>query len=266
MERVGVLIDKLQQQLSQKASVGDMLITTQMLQGELLMQAEQINGADNYENKKVVVSVPNASIFATSFAVAQDQYKPISKPEPEPEPVGEPEAEPEIKLPEETPAPTPKPEPEPIPHVAEEKPWHSVFPETSNTTKPWAIDPMLDVPTLAHQEKRVYELNDVIADEKAPALNERLKEDKVELADVLVDTPIHDLKKAISINDRHRFVSELFRGDEVMYERSIKTINSFNIYPEAEYWIQRELKVKLGWDVSLPIVKAFDQLVKRRFA
>ena len=44
------------------------------------------------------------------------------------------------------------------------------------------------------------------------------------------------------------FINDLFRGDEAMYERSIKTINSFNIYPEAEYWISRELKVKLGWN------------------
>ena len=51
-----------------------------------------------------------------------------------------------------------------------------------------------------------------------------------------------------------------------MYERSLKTINSFNIYPEAEYWIQRELKVKLGWLEEQEAVKVFDQLVKRRFS
>ncbi len=82
----------------------------------------------------------------------------------------------------------------------------------------------------------------------------------------LQDSPIRDLKKAISINDRHRFIRELFRDDETMYERSIKTINSFHIFAEAEYWIQRELKVKLGWDVTLELVKVFDQLVRRRFS
>jgi hypothetical protein len=81
----------------------------------------------------------------------------------------------------------------------------------------------------------------------------------------LTDSPIRDLKKAIGINDRYVFINELFRGDEVMYERSIKTINNFKILPEAEYWIQRELKVKLGWDEGSGTVKHFDQLVKRRF-
>jgi hypothetical protein len=32
-----------------------------------------------------------------------------------------------------------------------------------------------------------------------------------------------------------------------MFERCLKTINSFNIYPEAEYWMNRELMLKLGW-------------------
>ena len=84
--------------------------------------------------------------------------------------------------------------------------------------------------------------------------------------EVLKETPIKDLRKAIGINDRFLFINDLFRGDEVMYERSIKTINSFNIYPEAEYWISRELKIKLGWDNELPVVAQFDQLVKRRFS
>ena len=38
-----------------------------------------------------------------------------------------------------------------------------------------------------------------------------------------------------------------------MYERSIKTINNFRILPEAEYWMERELKIKLGWDDSREI-------------
>jgi hypothetical protein len=86
------------------------------------------------------------------------------------------------------------------------------------------------------------------------------------MASKLQEVPIRDLKRAISINDRHRFIQELFRGDETMYERSIKTINSFVIGAEAEFWIQRELKVKLGWNTNDELVTTFDQLVRRRFA
>jgi len=102
--------------------------------------------------------------------------------------------------------------------------------------------------------------------EQQESFNDRLKENRTELMHSLKETPIRDLRKGIGINDRFVFISELFRGDEPMYERSIKTINSFNIYPEAEYWMNRELKIKLGWDDTKEIVKHFYQLVKRRFA
>jgi hypothetical protein len=51
-----------------------------------------------------------------------------------------------------------------------------------------------------------------------------------------------------------------------MYERSIKTINNFRILQEAEYWMVRELKVKLAWDDEKETTKHFYQLVKRRFS
>lgn len=79
-------------------------------------------------------------------------------------------------------------------------------------------------------------------------------------------TPIKDLKKAISVSDRYLFINELFRGEESEYERSIKTINNFNVYQEARYWMDRELKLKLGWDDKRPVVKQFINLVQRRFA
>ncbi|HSN10300.1 MAG TPA: hypothetical protein VLS85_14770, partial [Hanamia sp.] len=86
------------------------------------------------------------------------------------------------------------------------------------------------------------------------------------LSQSLTSVPIKDLRKAIGVNDRFLFINELFRGDEAMYERSIKTIQNFTIYAEAEFWIKRELKVKIGWLDSHPVVKQFDQLIKRRFA
>jgi hypothetical protein len=267
MERVGVLINKLQEQLSQKADVHNMLVTAQLLHSELLHHATKINGV---ESRKVAVMVPNVVAVAPLTAkeeVAFDSYKPVPKPESEPEPLPEPVAEPEVPLPEPAPMPTPRPEPEPIPHFVEQKPWLSVFPVKEEKVGAWALDPVLEIPTLAHQKKVVYELNDIMSDEGGVAsINDKLKEEKFELASQLQSTPVKDLKKAISINDRHRFVNELFRGDETMYERSIKTINSFHIFAEAEYWIQRELKVKLGWDTTLELVRTFDQLVKRRFS
>jgi hypothetical protein len=130
----------------------------------------------------------------------------------------------------------------------------------------WLHNLMKEIPTLAHQ-KEIRELNDVMSQQiNGASLNDKLKQGSVEVADVLTREPVRDLKKAIGVNDRFVFVQELFRGDEVMYERSIKTINSFNILQEAEYWIERELKLKLAWDDSKDTVRHFCQLVSRRFS
>ena len=140
-------------------------------------------------------------------------------------------------------------EPDPLPASDQYNPAFNVQPEA---------------PTLS-QHQRERELHEVIG-EKTPSLNDRLKEDKKEVAHSLKDIPIKDLRKGIGINDRFSFVNELFRGDEDMYERSIKTINNFGILSEAEYWINRELKFKLGWNDNKESVQHFYQLVRRRFA
>ena len=268
MERVGVLINKLQEQFLQKADVQNMLVTVQLLQNELSFS---FNGENGIETKKVSVIVPKAAAVSAAQirheAAENGAYKPVPKPESEPAPVSEPMPAPEDPLPEPGPLPTPKPEPEPIPHFGEQNPWLTVFPRNEDRRTSWSLDPVLDIPTLAHQEKVVYELNDAMINEGTLAsVNDKLKQNRAELGSFLQETPVRDLKKAISINDRHRFIHELFRDDENMYERSIKTINGFHIFAEAEYWIQRELKLKLGWDTRLELVKTFDHLVKRRFS
>ncbi len=127
-------------------------------------------------------------------------------------------------------------------------------------------DVMEQVPTLTQQQPKViYELNDT-AQTNERSINDTLKQQTTETSIQLQDEPIRDLRKAIGINDKYLFIKELFRNDEVAYERSIKTINSFHIFPEAEYWIQREMKYKLGWDDNNATVKMFYQLVRRRFA
>lgn len=126
------------------------------------------------------------------------------------------------------------------------------------------FDAVTETPTLIQQEPQ-KEIHELIS-EPQESLNDRLKEEKTELAHKLKDTPIKDLRKAIGVNDKYVFVNELFRGDEAMYERSIKTINGFHILQEAEYWINRELKFKLGWSDQKETVQYFYHLVRRRFS
>jgi hypothetical protein len=87
-----------------------------------------------------------------------------------------------------------------------------------------------------------------------------------EVKDHLVMEPIKDLRSAIGINDKFQFIQELFGGDEKLFEVGIKTINAFKIFPEAQFYIKRELREKNNWDEESNVVKQFDQLIKRRFS
>ena len=245
MERVRTLIEKLQQQIVENASPDKLLGTVQMLQSELQKQ----KGSDTPINKgKVAVMMPSVANnnFREPFAKQIDQPVPQEEKIIEVLQVDEKETEEEL---------------EEIKRNAEAKNQMGVH------AKPvFMFDPIEDVPTLTHQTPLPNQQKEINESAAGPqSLNERLKQSKIELSDMLTEAPVRDLKKAIGVNDRFLFINELFRGDEAMYERSIKTINNFSIYPEAQYWIERELKVKIGWKDS-DIVRQFDQLVKRRFS
>jgi hypothetical protein len=248
MERVETLVYKLQEQLKQGATPAKLLLTVQMLQHELthLQSASPDSG-----KAQVAVSMPvNANI-------------PAAEPAPEKEvlPAEPVEEEKIIQV-------LQVDEAEVEAELEEIKRNAALMQQISGHSKPQLLFEVNDddIPTLPKQpapEKK--EINDMMPGEAA-SLNDTLKTAATEVSHTLTDLPVKDLKKAIGVNERFLYINELFRGDEAMYERSIKTINSFSIFPEAEYWIRRELKTKLGWKDSDATVMQFDQLVKRRFS
>ncbi len=259
MERIQVLIDKLQKQNQQKESVEKMLATVQLLQNELASHQKTTKALGT---SKVSVILPVTHIVNNP----QQEIAPVTK-----------SIEPETSVIIEEVKPTPKPVYIPKPEYKEEpkaaeyliqKPKVEVVPEPLPAAHaPYYnghSDAVTEAPTLVQQQihKEVHEL----ITNHQESLNDKLKEDRVEVAHKLKETPVKDLRKAIGINDKFTLINELFRGDEAMYDRSIKTINSFHILQEAEYWMNRELKVKLGWNDSKENVQHFYQLVRRRFS
>jgi hypothetical protein len=230
MERIQILISKLKEQADQKASPSQMLVTVQMLQNELYQL--QVNGNYTFGTSKVAVMLPKT----VNISVPEETGKRRAA-------NGDDD------------------------FVEQEQASYSksgVNASQRTDQSSLLFDPLFEIPTLSHQQG-VKEINE-LAGLQNESLNDRLKQEKTEVVEVLKHEPIKDLRKAIGINDRFVFINDLFRGDEAMYERSIKTINSFHIFPEAEYWINRELIVKLGWDADSEIVRHFYQLVKRRFS
>lgn len=244
MDRVETLCQKLNEQLAQKAHVDQLLLTVQMIQSELM----HLQSTGEEQPVPVTAAIHLPSHFDKPKAATSKPAE--TKPEEKTVVMLEvDEAELEAEL-------------EEIKRNAKTRE------QISTQNKPQLLfDPVEDIPTLTHQEPAVKgkkEVHEFIGDQQ-PSLNEKLKQAKIELSETLQEVPVKDLKKAIGLNDRFLYIKELFRGDEVMYERSIKTLNSFDIFPEAEYWIKRELKLKLGWNDMNPVVKQFDQLIRRRF-
>ena len=253
MERVGALIKRMLEQYEARADTGSLVMTAQMLLNEL----QQINKDSTVAGKKVAVIMPAMQCIETNKAENKNHYEDRNA------------------VNNQSPAESHKE----IHESAMQK--DSIISEvnfydnaavrdkpsenTEASTPVTLSHTIEDFPTFTYQQKTAHEVNDVMA-QQGESLNDRLKVEKVELGNKLKDTPVRDLRKAIGINDRFVFINELFRGDENMYERSIKTINSFNILAEAEYWIQRELKVKIGWNEGSESVRHFDQLVRRRFS
>ncbi|MCO6497096.1 MAG: hypothetical protein J5I50_05480 [Chitinophagaceae bacterium] len=245
MDRVKTLIEKLLHQAESKVSPEIMLATVQMLQVELsaAKSSVQVNSG-----RRVAVMMPSSvdAPFAPSEDKAEEKIVEVLQ-------VDEKEIEEEL--------------------AQMKKKAETIQSLGYHNNPALQLNLFDEVPTLSHQDP-------LPEDEKHPSenidynslaeyeenLNDKLKSVKKELSETLTSTPIKDLKKAIEVNERYLFINELFRGDESVYERSIKTIQSFSNYAEAEFWIRRELKVKIGWQDNNPIVKQFDNLVRRRFS
>ncbi len=257
MERIQALIDKLYQQKQQNSNPAQLLFTVQLLQSELL-KLQQKNGT--LGTAKVAVTLPvNTNFYEEVSAGTVDAVKEEQVPEPVIEMVEMPKPVEQLSY-QQKEYTLPRPV---FTEAISEEPVSRYAPQPQQVLNP-AFASHVETPTLVQYQSK-KEVNEAIS-EKKESLNDRLKQDKTELGSVLKDSPIKDLRKGIGINDRFTFVRELFRGDDAFYERSIKTINSFHIFSEAEYWINRELKYKIGWDDDKEAVKHFYHLVRRRFS
>ena len=207
MDRVSTLLKKLQKQLDEKSSAREMLQTVQILQAELIKKVEK---KQLHSNEKISVLMPvSFNVVEVKTSDAGDEEEKVLQVLQ----IDEKDIEEELQQ---------------IKKKAE-----AVNARVSHNKPGFLFDPLEEVPTLANQDQHDKKASDELSFEYPESLNDRLKESKIELSQSLTSTPIKDLRKAIGVNDRFLFIGELFRGDEAMYERSIKTIQNFSIYAEA---------------------------------
>lgn len=93
---------------------------------------------------------------------------------------------------------------------------------------------------------------------------------KIEIADIsdkLSNSPIKDIIKAISINERIFTQNELFGGDNLVFRSTVEQIEKCNSIEEAFFLLQNGVAKKYEWDSATKVKKAnnFVRLVQRRF-
>ncbi len=88
-----------------------------------------------------------------------------------------------------------------------------------------------------------------------------------ELSEKLAESPIADLKKAIALNDRLMYTSELFAGDGKAFENTLESLNSFTHFEDARNYLVQHCAVQYAWTDKkrLDSAKAFVKLVRRRY-
>jgi hypothetical protein len=98
----------------------------------------------------------------------------------------------------------------------------------------------------------------------APSLNEVIGSgvNRESLAEKLESTPISDLKKAISLNQRFQFARELFKGNNQEYEVSVEKLNSTSREDAMRHL--NSLRNKYAWKEEDPVATDFIDLVERR--
>ncbi len=100
-------------------------------------------------------------------------------------------------------------------------------------------------------------------------LNDKLAKSKADtettIASKIHKVPISDLKTAIGINDKFRFVNELFEGNLSDYSDFIVKLNAFDRLENALVFVD-SMSLKHKWDKTSDTYETLRDLVDRRYA
>jgi len=77
--------------------------------------------------------------------------------------------------------------------------------------------------------------------------------------------PITDLKQAISLNDKMRYIKDLFNGYNLAYAEAIDLLNKMPDFKTADAFLQNNYAVKHNWADKQETADQFYELLNQRF-
>ncbi len=88
-----------------------------------------------------------------------------------------------------------------------------------------------------------------------------------DLSSKLGEGKITDLHKAVGINEKLLLINKLFNRDHILYNDTIRRINSMQDYQEAKQFLMSQIALDQNWEQEdkQDIAKSFIKLVRRKF-
>ncbi len=142
--------------------------------------------------------------------------------------------------------------------AAAEKPVEPTEPEKEEIRQdPPAADvpeePVKEEKKVKQPETGVKTLFDILEDKGSERLQDKVSHQS-----------IADLREAIGINEKFRFINRLFRGDMNEYNKVIDKLNGLSTIDEADTFLFT-YKVRYEWDEEGEVYREFRAIVERRY-
>lgn len=132
------------------------------------------------------------------------------------------------------------------------------------------------MPTGAISQPSVTESNQLtVPDETAPTLNDTLRETTsanspdgqvATVAETFHRAPIESVARSISLNQKFRFINQLFNGNTGAYNQAVEEIDTLSSYGQALDLISDRYAPQYIWDMKSDDVSELIDILKRRFA
>ncbi|GAB3795618.1 hypothetical protein GCM10028819_11810 [Spirosoma humi] len=106
--------------------------------------------------------------------------------------------------------------------------------------------------------------------EAKSTLNDTLREstpaEPTTVAETFHRAPIESVARSISLNQKFRFINQLFNGNSSAYNQAVEEIDTLNNYGQALDLISYRYASQYLWDMSSDEVSELVEILKRRFA
>ncbi|MCK8491909.1 hypothetical protein M0L20_08615 [Spirosoma sp. RP8] len=121
-------------------------------------------------------------------------------------------------------------------------------------------------PTTTHTDQPIASASS----ETTPTLNDTLRETAQPEATTVAETfhraPIESIARSISLNQKFRFINQLFNGNTGAYNQAIAEIDTLDSYGQALDLISYRYASQYLWDMSSDEVSELVEILKRRFS